>query len=211
MKFVSWFCPCVCLALSLFMNAPVVAQSGDGSGAGSGPPGSDVVSSSYVITPLDYLRISLYVADELQFQSEVRVSQNGQITLPHLGPVKVSGYSIEQVRELLYEPYNRDYYVNPHIQITVLGYAERSVTVIGKVNRQGLIPFPSEKGMTLLEAIAMAGGWSSDRLADKRNVTITRIGPDGQRQVILVDARRISTTDYPLQQGDLINVPERIW
>jgi polysaccharide export outer membrane protein len=176
--------------------------------AASGGGGS---SGSYVISPLDYLRVSLFVADEVQFSAELRVSQDGSITVPHLGTVNVSNRSIEEMREDLYEPYNRDYYVNPHIEIVVLQYSERSVTVIGKVNRQGLIPFPSEKGLTLLEAIAAAGGWSNDRLADKDSVTITRKDENGEKFVIEVDARKLTTQDYPLQEGDLVNVPERLW
>jgi polysaccharide export outer membrane protein len=168
-------------------------------------------SLAYTISPLDYLKIALYVADEIQFETEVRVSQSGAITVPHLGIVKVSGLSVEEMREMLYEPYNRDYYVDPHIDVVVLSYAERSVTVIGKVNRQGLVPFPSEQGLTLLEAIAMAGGWSGDRLSDKRNVTITRTNDAGEKFVIEVDARNITTQQYPLREGDLINVPERLW
>lgn len=189
--------------------APVHAQPAGSvdSGMGSGAE----TSSSYVIAPLDYLKVSLFVADEVQFSSETRVSQSGTISVPHLGTIEIAGLTIEEMRDLLYEPYNRDYYVNPHIDITVLGYAERSVTVIGKVNRQGLVPFPSEKGLTLLEAIAMAGGWSGDRLADKRNVTITRTNEDGDKFVLEVDARNLTTQDYPLQEGDLVNVPERLW
>ena len=169
------------------------------------------LSGSYMVSPLDYLRIALYVADDLQFETEVRVSQSGKITVPHLGTVDVAGRSIEEMREQLYDPYNADYYVEPHIDVVVLSYAERSVTVIGKVNRQGLVPFPSEEQLTLLQAIALAGGWSADRLADKRNVTITRTDESGERFTIEVDARNISTQDHPLKEGDLIRVPERLW
>jgi polysaccharide export outer membrane protein len=189
-------------AMLLPVFVPAMAQ--DGSSGG-------VSSSSYVISPLDYLRVSLFVADEMQFSTELRVSQDGTITIPHLGTVKIVEKSIEETREFLYEPYNRDYYVNPHIEIVVLQYSERSVTVIGKVNRQGLIPFPSEKGLSLLEAIAAAGGWSNDRLADKNSVTITRTDENGEKSVIEVDARKLTTRDFPLQEGDLINVPERLW
>ncbi len=169
------------------------------------------LSGSYMISPLDYLRVALYVADELQFETEVRVSQSGKVTVPHLGSVDVAEQSIEEMREKLYEPYNADFYVEPHIDVVVLSYAERSVTVIGKVNRQGLVPFPSEEELTLLQAIALAGGWSADRLADKRNVTITRTEDSGERFTIEVDARNISTQDHPLKEGDLIRVPERLW
>lgn len=187
--------------------SPASAQEAGGS-AGAAPTGP---SSSYQVAALDYLKISLFVADELQFSTELRVGQNGSISVPHLGALQISGKSIEEVREALYEPYNRDYYVNPHIEITVLAYSERTVTVIGKVNRQGMVPFPSEKGLTLLEAIAAAGGWSNDRLADKRKVTITRTGATGEKTVIEVDARELTTKDYPLEEGDLINIPERIF
>lgn len=173
--------------------------------------GPSQLSGSYMITPLDYLRVALFIADDMQFQTEVRVSQSGTITVPHLGTIEVAGLSIEEMRDKLYEPYNRDYYVEPHIEVVVLSYAERSVTVIGKVNRQGLVPFPSEEGLSLLQAIALAGGWSADRLADKRNVTITRTDEDGEKFVIEVDARNITTQEYPLKEGDLVNVPERLW
>ena len=192
------------LALVLSFLSPLQAQDSSG-GSAAGP------SSSYVISALDYLRISLFVADEIQFTTEFRISQDGKVTLPHLGSVVIGGKSIEEARASLFEPYNRDFYVNPHIDITVLQYSERSVTVIGKVNRQGMVPFPSEKGLTLLEAIAAAGGWSNDRLADKKSVTVTRSNEEGEKFVIEVDARKLTTKDHPLQEGDLINVPERIW
>ena len=159
---------------------------------GAAPSGP---SSSYQVSALDYLKISLFVADELQFSTELRVGQDGSISVPHLGGLEISGKSIEEVRDALYEPYNRDYYVNPHIEITVLAYSERTVTVIGKVNRQGMVPFPSEKGLTLLEAIAAAGGWSNDRLADKRKITITRTTETGEKTVIKVDARELTNQD----------------
>jgi len=195
----------------LLAGLPVIVQAQDNALGADSAGAVTGASSSYVISPLDYLRVTLYVADEAQFSTELRVSQAGTVSLPHLGTVHVSGKSIDEVRDEIYVPYNRDYYVDPHIDIAVLSYSERSVTVIGKVNRQGLIPFPSEQGLSLLEAIAAAGGWSNDRLADKRNVTITTTNESGEKVVIEVDARNLTTQDYPLKEGDLVNVPERIW
>lgn len=198
------------LALVIGLGLPsIAAQANTGGSASVGVPiGSDL---SYIISPLDYLRISVYVADDLQVSTEVRVSQEGDVSLPHIGHIRLAGLSLQSARNKIFEPYNRDFYVNPHIDIVVLAYAERTVTVIGKVNRQGVVPIPSEQGLSLLEAIAMAGGWSADRLADMRNVTITRTNESGERYVIRVDARNITTQDHPLREGDLISVPERIW
>ncbi len=194
---------CWLAMVTLLIISPAGAQDGEGA------PGNS--SGSYVISPLDYIRVALSVADELQFSTEMRVSKAGTITVPHLGTVSIVGLSIDEARQKLYEPYNRDYYVEPHVDIIILEYAERNVTVVGKVNRQGVIPFPSEKGLTLMEAIAAAGGWSNDRLADKGKVTITRTDENGDKSVVTVDARDLTGNDYPLREGDLINVPERIW
>jgi polysaccharide export outer membrane protein len=168
-----------------------------------------IESATYRISSLDVVRVSLFLADEVQFTSEGRVSQDGMLGLPYLGNVKIAGMTVEQLRDYLYEPYNRDYYVNPHIDVVVLSYSERLVTVIGKVNRQGPVPFPTEGSMYLLEAIARAGGWSNDRMAATWDVEIIRTNKDGSKYTIKVDARKITARDYPLEVGDLINVPER--
>lgn len=206
------------LFISLLMSASFShAQSGS---AGAGPAADSglsggaaevMTSASYRIANLDVIRVTLYVADEVQFQTEARVSQNGTISLPYLGSVEVVGLRLDELREKIFEPYNRDYYVEPHIDVAILAYSERFVTVIGKVNRQGPVPFPTEEQMFLLEAIARAGGWSNDRLADMRNVTITRTNEDGERVTIQVDARNITAREHPLKDGDLVNVPERMW
>ncbi len=199
------------LIFVLGVSQPLFSQS-EGGSAESGPmAGLQPASSSYRISPLDVVRVTLYVADEVQFQTEARVSQEGSISLPYLNNVEVAGMTVDEVREHIYEPYNRDYYVEPHLDIVVLSYSVRTVTVIGKVNRQGAVPFPAEEKLHLLEAIAHAGGWSNDRLADIRNVTIARTDENGERYVIQVDARNITARDHPLKDGDLINVPERMW
>ncbi|MCC5834263.1 MAG: polysaccharide biosynthesis/export family protein [Opitutales bacterium] len=214
MKFIARYATQLLLILILAAGIPASldAQGGGSPSPSEGMGGSEVMtSSSYRIANLDVIRVTLYVADEVQFKTEARVSQNGTISLPYLGSVEVVGLTMDEVRERLYEPYNRDYYVEPHLDVAIMAYSERFVTVIGKVNSQGPVPFPTEERMYLLEAIARAGGWSNDRLADMRNVTITRTDDEGERQTIQVDARNITARDHPLRDGDLINVPERMW
>ncbi len=214
MKFLTRYASRLLLTLVLAAGVPAAldAQGGGTPASGEGMGGSEVMTSaSYRIATLDVIRVTLYVADEVQFKTEARVSQNGTISLPYLGSIEVVGLTMDEVRKRLYEPYNRDYYVEPHLDVAILAYSERFVTVIGKVNSQGPVPFPTEEQMYLLEAIARAGGWSNDRLADMRNVTITRTNDEGERQTIQVDARNITARDHPLKDGDLVNVPERMW
>ncbi|MCC5805692.1 MAG: polysaccharide biosynthesis/export family protein [Opitutales bacterium] len=168
-------------------------------------------SGSYTIRPLDVVRVTLYVADDQQFSTEVRVSSGGTVSLPYLDQVTLAGLTVEEARRFVYEPYNRDYYVEPHIDLVVLTSAARTVTVMGQVNAQGQVFLPSEQPLSLLQAIAAAGGFRSNDLADKRRVRITRIGTDGQEEVLTVNADDISATDMPLQENDLIFVPRRMW
>ena len=169
------------------------------------------VSSSYVVSPLDTVRLSLYVADQLQFTVENRISGDGSIIVPHLGNLTVGGMTLDDARKHLYTLYDRDYYVNPHIELVVLAYNPRFVTVIGQVNEQGQVPFPSEQPMYLIEAIARAGGWVSNDMANKRRVTIVREDESGETLEIEIDATDLGARDVPLADGDTIIVPRRIW
>jgi len=198
----------VSLLLASFIGVTLHAQSASPVGSGTSGP---QVSGNYVISPLDTLRVRLFVADEPQFETELRVASDGSVTLPHLGLVNLKDKTLEESRVHLYELYNRDYYVNPHLDMVVLAYNQRSVTVIGQVNAQGQVPFPSEEALYLLEAIALAGGWKANDLADTKRVKIIREEANGNMREIVVDARSLSARDMPLQDGDTIEVPRRIW
>jgi polysaccharide export outer membrane protein len=74
-----------------------------------------------------------------------------------------------------------------------------------------VIEFPHEKGLTLVDAIARAGGFT--RLARQNKVTLKRTNPDGTTRVETIDVEALlkgdSTETWPLQPGDVITVPER--
>lgn len=86
-------------------------------------------------------------------------------------------------------------------------YVGKSVTVLGRVGRQGPLPFPISGHLDLVTAIANAGGLTE--LANPKKITVNRKG-----QVIALDYREISQRgDRPfiLQPDDIINVPERLF
>ena len=192
----------VCL-LSVLVVLPVVAQQPD-----AGAPQAQT-SSNYIIRPLDALRIR--ILNEPDAMVEVRVGADGMVGLPFIGQVKLAGLTIERARNLIFELLDADYFVNPQVDLIVMQYRERRVEVLGKVNRQGPVAFPDEEEMYLLEAISRAGGWSVDRLANQKQVRITRRQADGSVTEITVDATKINAREVPLQEGDLILVPERLF
>ena len=166
------------LTLAAFCLAalPGLAQVTSRTASATEAPGSRVArtqtSETYVIRAMDALQFR--IVGELETATEVRVSGDGIVSLPYIGSVRLAGLTVEQARKHLFELYDADWYVNPQIDLIVVAYAERRVRVLGKVARQGFVIFPPEEEMTLMGAIAGAGGWSPDNLA--RRTAIVQIG-----------------------------------
>lgn len=168
-------------------------------------------SGNYLLNPSDLLRVEVFQEQDL-FR-EVRVAGDGSIVLPLIGKLYVGGKSIFDAERLITELYNRDYLVNPQINVTVTEYALRRVNVIGQVNKPGIVVFPPEEDMVLLEAISLAGGFN--RFADKGKVTLTRSLPNGETETFQIDTRKLISGDnsstWNLQKDDVIFVAERVF
>lgn len=164
-----------------------------------------VAAENYTLKPQDV--IFFRVIGEPETETQAQVSNDGTISFPYLNqPVKISGLTLNQARQKLYDTYVKDIYVNPQIQINIMEYAPRYVNVLGIVGRPGPVEIPPEQTLSLLDAIGRAGGWT--QLSRKRDVTLIRTMPDGQKKEFKIDARELGPNEFPLQEGDLINVPE---
>jgi polysaccharide export outer membrane protein len=165
----------------------------------------------YVLRPADILQVKVYKEEDLT--REVSVSQEYTVSLPLIGNVSVKDRSVRQIEEMIRQLYDRDFLVNPQVTVIVLKYAERAVNVIGSVNAPQAVPFPPERGLTLLEAIARAGGFS--RLADRSKVKIIRTDDKGVSTTFTIDATKLmesrSANLWSLQVDDVIQVEERIF
>ena len=166
----------------------------------------------YVLQPMDVLRVQVFQEDDINKQGEVSISQEHTIVLPLIKTISLKGKTVRQAEELIRDLYNKDFLVNPQVSVIVLKYAERSVNVIGAVNTAGRVQFPQERGLTIVDAISLAGGQS--RLADLKRVKLTRKNASGEvtTQEIDVDGlmKRGGRDAVPLEKGDVIFVPERI-
>lgn len=166
-------------------------------------------SADYKLLPSDYIQVRVFQEEDLT--RETSVSQDYTISLPLIGTVDVRGRSLRQTEDLIRQLYDRDFLVNPQITLVVLRYAERAVNVIGSVNSPQAVPFPPERGLTLIEAVARAGGFS--RLADKSKVRIVRTDDKGVNTTFTINVDRLidgrSASNWPLQVDDIVEVPER--
>ena len=207
------FLAAVCLA-SVILPADAIGQSSGNqtSAAESGGLSIPAASSTdYVLRPADVLQVKVFKEEDMT--REISVSTEMNISLPLIGNIDVRNRTVRQLEEVIRQLYDRDYLVNPQVTVIVLRYAERAVNVIGMVNSPQAVPFPPERGLTLLEAIARAGGFN--RLADRKKVTITRTDDKGVSNTFTVNAEKLldskSANVWPLQVDDVVFVPEGIF
>lgn len=174
-------------------------------------PAAAETRTEYTLQPLD--RIKIEVLREPDLTREIRLSQEGAATLPLIGPVNLKGKTVREAQIIIRDLYDKDYLVNPQINLSVLEYARQTVDVLGAVADSGSIDIPPEQPMNLLAAIARAGGFT--RLADRRKVQLTRRAEDGSTQTFEINAddiirSRSSAEEWLLRTGDVIYVPERL-
>src|SRR5207253_9794377 len=139
---------------------------------------------------------------------------DGAVSLPLLGSVNLAGLTLNQAAARLTELYGKDYLVNPKVNVMLIGYAKRRFAVLGQVNRPGSYEMPegSPGGIDVLEAIAIAGGYT--RIAAPERVSVRRHTAAGSDQIFKVNAKRFtrgSGGGFHVEPGDTITVGESIF
>ena len=166
-------------------------------------------SQTYRLAANDLVRVRVFQEDDLA--AELRLSRDGTTTFPLLGVINLGGKTVEEAAASIREALGKDYLVNPQVTVTVVEYAKRRFTVLGQVQKPGSYEFPGEETVTLLQAIAMGGGFT--RLAVQGKVTITRT--TGGKKTLTVDVRSAAsdpgTKPFEIFPDDTIIVSERLF
>ena len=132
-------------------NAPATSPS-----AVSAPPAMPAAPrSNYEIAPGDVLNIIIYGQDDLS--GEYIVDAEGNISMPLVDQVSVLGMSTSSLEDRLIDMLQPDYLRNPDVSIKLLSY--RPIYVLGEVQKAG--SFPYHPNMSVLNAIALAGGYTT--------------------------------------------------
>ncbi len=132
------------------------------------------------------------------------VDNMGNIEFPILGTIGVSGYSINELRDVL-KTKLKDYVNDAVINIRIINF---KVTVTGEVNQPGVVTTTSQR-FTLFDALAMSGDLT---LYGKRdNILIVRDfqGVKTYNRVDITKADFVNSPFYYLDQNDLIYVEPR--
>ena len=176
------------------------------------PPGGGASApAGYVLGPNDYVGVEVFGEDDLRTNG--RLNPEGNLSLPLLGSVHLAGLTLTQAASKLTDLYGRDYLVNPKVNVMLLGYAKRRFSILGQVGRPGSYEMPesSPAGIDLLEAIALAGGYT--RIAAPERITVRRQGAHGD-QIFKVNAKKFNKGNgggFRVEPGDTITVGESIF
>jgi len=167
--------------------------------------------SDYRIQPLDTLQINVFNEPDLSVKT--RVSTQGMINYPMLGAVLVGGLSVSEAEHLLKQRLGRDYLVHPQVSVLVDRANSRRVFILGQVRSPGAIDFSADEKLTLLQAIARAGGFTP--IAAPSRVSISRT-ENGLEKKITVNVAAIissgdSSKDVELIPDDVVFVPESVF
>lgn len=175
----------------------------------------------YKIGPEDLLEINVFEAEKLD--KTVRVSAQGNISLPLLGVLRVKGLTASElereIRDLLAEKYLQD----PHVTVFIKEYRNQRISVVGLVEKPGVYDVTGQK--TILDILAMSGGLKEDAgqllflirppNLEEDDLKGKRESPNpapqsGQTFVIDLEELLIKgdlTLNVAMFNGDVINVP----
>lgn len=150
----------------------------------------------YLLDTGDRLRVFVYGQPNLS--RAYTVDHDGRITVPLIGGVEARGRTTRELEGIIRARLGSEYVRDPHVTVDIL--QNRPFFILGEVRTAGQYPYVS--GMTVLTAVAIAGGFSER--ASTRSFRITR-RINGFVEVIEAPA------DYIVQAGDTVEVHERFF
>jgi polysaccharide export outer membrane protein len=159
---------------------------------------------TYVIGPEDMLDISVW--KEPDVSRVVPVRPDGRISLPLINDVQAAGFSPQQLAGSVTEKL-RKYLNEPQVTVIVTAINSQRIFVVGEVLRAGA--FPMLPGMTVLQALSSAGGFTT--YADVKKIHVMR-RRNGKQVELPFNYREVLKGDNPdqnikLEVGDTIVVP----
>lgn len=181
---------------------PLSGTATPGINAAGAAPTLTAASPQYVLRPGDVVQVKVYQEEDLTSIS--RIGKEGTLVMPLLGSVKVSSNTLAEATVILRELLAKDYLVNPQVSLNVTEFAKRRFTVLGQVQKPGTYDMPTDESVSLLQAIATAGGYT--RIGNPRRITVQRT-VDKTNTLLKLDAEAMASNK---QQQPFDVLPEDV-
>ncbi len=167
---------------------------------------------TYKIGVGDQLNVSVWRNPDLSVSVPVR--PDGLISVPLIGDIKASDHEPEQLANNIKAALG-NFIKNPQVTVVITGANSSQflhrVRVTGAVQAPTSVPY--QKGMTVMDLVLVTGGLIE--FADANNTKLYRTTKSGAkvytvRMNDILEKGDIST-NYVLQPGDIVTVPERLF
>jgi polysaccharide biosynthesis/export protein len=165
------------------------------------------ISTDYQIGPEDVLEVQVWKNEALS--KVVTVRPDGKISLPLIGDVPAAGLTAAQMQEAITEkltPYYKDL---PSVSVIVQEVRSYVIYVLGEVQRPA--QYTVKRGTTLLQAVALAGGFTP--FAATNNILVLRQTMEDHNEIALsarykdIVSRQHPESNILLKPGDTIIIP----
>ena len=153
-------------------------------------------AASYKLGTGDQIKVTVFGQDDLAGQSTV--DDLGQVRLPLIGQVQAAGLTVHELEEVITTRLLDGYLKSPKVSVEVTNY--RPFYIIGEVNKPGEYPYVN--GMNILNAVAMAGGFTYR--ANDTEVYVRRKGGS-------VEEKAPADETTLIRPGDIVRIAERFF
>lgn len=143
-------------------------------------------------------RIQVEVFNHADLSGTFVLDGAGRFSMPLVGPVNAAGLTGPELEAVLIGLLKPDYLVNPRISVSVEFY--RPYYMMGEVTGTGAYPYV--EGMSYLQAIAIAGGYT---YRARKDVVYVVRADDKDRAEIRLDVQE------KVRPGDIIRIAERLF
>lgn len=161
------------------------------------------VPTDYVIGPEDMLQVTVWKNDTLS--KAVPVRPDGKISLPLLHDIHAAGLTAMQLRDKIAVAL-AEFMPNPEVSVIVTDVRSYKVSVLGEVNRPGVMQLKADT--SILEIIAMAGGFRD--FASPSKIVVFRKDSYGNTHKLTFNYNRAVRGQedvLTLRAGDVVVVP----
>lgn len=186
----------LCLGLWACQSAPAAAPAPAPTATGvaeAAPTGLE----SYELGAGDRLRVVVF--NEEALSGEFLVDSTGMVSMPLVGEIFVEGLTVRDFQRRFEEELEGgEFLIDARVAAEVLNY--RPFYILGEVQNPGEYPYSA--GLTVMNAVATAGGFTYR--ANKRSVFV-RSGEGGEERKVQL------TPSTKLEPGDTIRIAERLF
>ena len=163
--------------------------------------------TDYRLAAADLISVTVYQDPDMN--RKVRVNTNGTVALPLIGSVKIGGMTLVDAQASI-ENKLAQFLVSPQVSLFIEEYGNKTIFVMGEVQKPGSYPIPTESRMTVLEAISTGGGFTP--IAAQDRVRVLRY-VDGASVTYTINTKEITQQglkekDIALEPNDIVYVPQ---